>query len=198
MTGPVVIKVGGSLLGWPELPKRLGTFLEQRADARQVLIVGGGPVADIIRAVDRTHALGEEHAHWLAIRGLDLTAHVLAALVPRLEVVETTAQLAGCSARNHHPVLAPRRFLEEDDARPDPLPHRWEVTSDSIGARLAGRLGASELVLLKSAPLPPGADLLAAARLGLVDPLFPEISAGLERVLYVNLREAASACVQVL
>jgi hypothetical protein len=36
----------------------------------------------------------------------------------------------------------------------DSLPHDWAVTSDSIAAWVAGRVGAAQLVLIK----PPGAD----------------------------------------
>jgi acetylglutamate kinase len=31
----------------------------------------------------------------------------------------------------------------------DPLPHSWDITSDSIAAFIAGALGAGELILLK-------------------------------------------------
>jgi 5-(aminomethyl)-3-furanmethanol phosphate kinase len=46
----------------------------------------------------------------------------------------------------------------------DPLPHSWDVTSDSIAAWVAGSLGARQLVLVK----PPGAERLDEA----VDPYF--------------------------
>jgi hypothetical protein len=46
-------------------------------------------------------------------------------------------------------VLAPYRWLRDAD----PLPHSWDVTSDSIAAWVAGALGARRLVLVK----PPGA-----------------------------------------
>jgi hypothetical protein len=46
-------------------------------------------------------------------------------------------------------VLAPSRWL----AAADPLPHTWEVTSDSIAAWAAGELDAAHLILVK----PPGA-----------------------------------------
>ena len=62
------------------------------------------------------------------------------------------------------------------------------MTSDAIAARVAVVLAAIELVLLKSAPMPPGVDRREAARLGLVDPAFPEVSGPLDRVTYVNYR----------
>ena len=48
------------------------------------------------------------------------------------------------------PVLQPSRWLREAD----PLPHSWDVTSDSIAAWIAGQLGARQLILVK----PPGVD----------------------------------------
>ena len=194
---PVVIKVGGSLLEWVGLPDRLPTLLAEQ-ERPVVLIVGGGRAADLVRDLDRRHDLGEERAHALALRALDLTAHVLAALVPGLEVVPSVADLDRMKRSGQIPILAPRLFLDEDDRLgPAPLPHSWAVTSDAIAARVAVRLAAAELLLLKSAALPPGADRAEAARLGLVDPAFPTASRPLGRVSYRNLRDP-SAMIQPL
>jgi len=51
--------------------------------------------------------------------------------------------------RRQIPVLAPSRWL----LTADPLPHSWDVTSDSIAAWVAAELDASRLLLIK----PPGA-----------------------------------------
>jgi aspartokinase-like uncharacterized kinase len=58
------------------------------------------------------------------------------------------------------PVLAPSRWLRDAD----PLPHSWDVTSDSIGAWIAGQAGAARFVVVK----PPGASG------PLVDPYFEQ------------------------
>src|SRR6266852_4299449 len=50
-------------------------------------------------------------------------------------------------ARARLPVLAPYRWLRAAD----PLPHSWEVTSDSIAAWLAGQVRARRVVLIKPA-----------------------------------------------
>jgi aspartokinase-like uncharacterized kinase len=191
MTRCVVIKVGGSLFDWPELPRRLSDYLDERQAMGQhvILLAGGGSAADFIRELDRTFALGDLAAHRLALRSLDLTAHVLAALVPGVDVVDEPAAAAVVWKRHRIPVLAPYRFLDEQDSRsPDGLPPSWDATSDTIAARVSVHVGSVELVLLKSAPLPPGTNRSDAARLGLVDRLFPKVSRDLERVVYVNLR----------
>jgi aspartokinase-like uncharacterized kinase len=189
MRGPVVVKVGGSLLDWPGLADRLSSYLDDRRGDRLVLVVGGGRFADALRELDRAQAIGEVRSHALALRVLDFSAHALAAIVPGLLVVDDVPALPHAWEAGRSPVLAPRRFLDLDDRSPDPLPHAWTTTTDAIAARLASRLGASELVLLKSAPIPPGLDLKAASRLGLVDPEFPRTASGLPIVTYQNLRE---------
>jgi hypothetical protein len=82
-------------------------------------------------------------------------------------------------------VLAPFRWLRSAD----PLPHGWHVTSDSIAAWVAARLGARRLVLLKSVEGVPGpsGDALAEAPLrsavlaGIVDGHFEHaVEPGLE------------------
>jgi aspartokinase-like uncharacterized kinase len=186
----VVFKVGGSLLDWPELPARLAEVLAAYRQDRVALVVGGGTAADVVRSFDRIHGLGELRAHDLAMRSLDLTAHLLATLVDGLVVVERSGELRSAWDGGRVPVLLPRTILAEVETRASrPLPHSWELTSDSIAAVIAVHLGAAELVLLKSAPLPPDVDPREAGRLGLVDPCFAEAVRPLRRVSYRCLRE---------
>ncbi len=189
-----IVKVGGSLFDWPDLPRRLAAFLDHRrmnvATERMVLIAGGGAAVDAIRALDRIHRLGDEPAHQLALHALDLTAIVLAAMVPGSTAVDRIESFAGAWNARSIPILAPRRSVTElDRTGTGPLPASWDVTSDSIAARLADHLGAECLVLLKSAPLPPATSRRDAARLGLVDPMLPAVARSLARVEYLNLRE---------
>jgi aspartokinase-like uncharacterized kinase len=189
MSATVVIKVGGSLLDWPELPARLNWYLERRRGQRLVLIAGGGRFADVLRELDRVHGLGEERSHALALRILDATSHLLAALVAGSRVVDALEQFEPVWQAGEIPVLAPRNFLDRDGRSPDPLPHTWATTTDSIAARVATRIEADELVLLKSATPPEGASRVEAVRLGLVDPEFAAAARGLRVVKSVGLRE---------
>jgi aspartokinase-like uncharacterized kinase len=192
-----VVKVGGSLFDWPELPLRLGTFLDCRynpaEDQRIALVAGGGAAADLVRTFDQIHALGDNFAHRLALRALDFTAYLLAALLPQTLPIDHVEQLPVVWDQKRVPILLPRPILDQVDAGRgwgrDPLPATWDITSDSIAARIAHRLGAECLVLLKSSPVPDGTTRRQAARLALVDPKFPHVASKLARVEYLNLRD---------
>jgi aspartokinase-like uncharacterized kinase len=189
LDGVVVIKVGGSLLDWPDFSGRLRAYLDDLRNERILLVIGGGGAAEFVRQLDSLHGIGENRSHELALRALDLTAHVVATLVPGLDVVERLDALAGVWIRGRTPVLAPRSFLENDDrVSHDPLPANWETTTDSIAARAASVLEASELRLLKSVGLNGSSSRLDAAAAGLVDSQFPLASAPIARVTFVNLR----------
>ena len=184
----VVIKVGGSLLDWSGLGQALGGFLRAHQNDRTILVVGGGAFADVVRTLDQTHQLGEETAHHLALRALDLSARVVETLGLGV-VVEERDELEPLWHRGETPILAPRRLLDEEDRGVNPLPHTWECTTDSIAARVAERLGASELIMLKSTTVDADLSLEECVRRGWVDPVFPRAARLLPKVRFVNLRE---------
>ena len=186
----VVIKIGGSLLLSPQFPRRMRTYLDQTRDERQLFIVGGGPATDFIRALDSSHLIGDNQSHHLALRALDLTAHILASLVPGLTLTDRIEDLESLWSSQNVPILAPRNFLQEVDAySPHPLPETWSVTTDSIAARVASHLEARELRLLKSTSLGPHMSVKHAAASGLVDLAFPVASRDIPRIGFVNFRD---------
>jgi aspartokinase-like uncharacterized kinase len=197
-----VVKVGGSLLDWPELPERLADFLKTHRAAepcaRFAFIAGGGKAVALVRELDRIHRLGDQAAHLLALRAMDMTAALLSKLIPRSMLVDRMADLGAAWNADLVPILVARPILGEiDRSEIGPLPESWDATSDSIAARIAACLGAERLILLKSAALPRGATRRDASRLGLVDPLLPELSHALARVEYLNIRERSNVPVQL-
>lgn len=181
-----VVKVGGSLFDLPDLGPRLSGWLEQQPPARNVLIAGGGVLADAIRVADVRFSLGQQTSHELCLDVLRVSARLLAAIVPgaRLQTDWDELQTALRAPQTTAVfVFCPRRFiLRVDPSRhPRPLPAAWAVTSDSIAARVAESLGATELVLVKSTDP-------AAGGSGYVDDYFATAAAGLANVRFVNLR----------
>ena len=183
MSAAKIVKVGGSLFELPDLCARLSNWLEQEPHERIILVPGGGAAANVIRDLDRTHQLGEEAAHWLALRMLQVNAHFLASLLPEARVVATPLDAGRLS------ILDGLAFSQDDESQSARLPHLWDATSDSLAVRAAIVAHAHELVLLKSLGWD-GPDWAAAARAGVVDGHFPRImqqAPGL-RVRVVNLR----------
>jgi aspartokinase-like uncharacterized kinase len=169
---PLVIKVGGSLFDQSELGPRLRSWLDTLATRRVLLLPGGGPTADVIRNLDHVHALGEEAAHWLALRALSLNAFVLQALVPQTQVIGNWQEAPVLWARGVAAIVDALPFARADEKHPGHLPHRWEVTSDSLAVRLAIVAEARELILLKSVTIAEGMSWTEAARRGHVDSFF--------------------------
>ena len=126
-----VVKLGGSLA-----PRIAEIIPALRSAHRPLLIVpGGGAFADVVRHSGA--GTDADAAHWMACAAMDQYGWILAA-----QGIGTTPRIA----RPGHPcVLLPYCALR----RYDPLPHSWDVTSDTITAWVAGRLG-GDLLVLKS------------------------------------------------
>jgi len=156
----IVVKVGGALLAQSDdFDAVLDTIGAAARDRRLLVVPGGGPFADAVRDVDRRLQLADETAHWMAVLAMDQYAHLLADRLARGVLVADRAAIADALDAGHVPVLAPFAWLR----RVDPLPHSWDVTSDSIAAWVAGELGAQRLVLIKPPGAVPGAaDLVDA------------------------------------
>lgn len=187
----VAYKLGGSLFDLPDLADRIRHQWQTRPDTVPLLIVGGGAAADVVRDWDRTFQLGDEAAHWLAIDSLDLSANLLSQLLPELQLVRNRQQLELAQAAGRPSLLCVGCFVKWLETQPARLPHRWDVTSDSIAAAVAVAWNAAELVLLKSCEISGQSSLDELAAQGLVDPHFPAAAAGLRRITWLNLRAAA-------
>lgn len=183
-----VVKLGGSLLDLPDLPARFDAYRQTHCSDHCALVVGGGDAADHVRRFDRQHGLGEEAGHWMAVRAMQLNAHMVASILPRCRLVNDVAECAMAWRDTLLPVVDPLAWLEDEHRRGIAIPHRWSFTSDSIAAHLAHRLQAPRLSLLKSVSPPADIDVARAAQLGLVDADFPAATAGGLLVEWVNLR----------
>lgn len=182
-----VVRVGGSLLTWSGLKPALEGFLADQASGRNVFTTGGGPWVELIRQRANRLELSEREAHWLCIRALGLTSEFLS-LAMQWPLVTAWTEIA--SVPDTQCVLDTEAFLR-DHERHLPgtiLEETWDVTSDSVAARVAEVLGASELILLKSAPPPAHSDLAELSAKGYVDAFFPRAAQALPKVRFINLR----------
>lgn len=175
----IVVKVGGSLYDWPGLGPALRAVVAALDPAPVLLVPGGGDFADAVRKLHGVHGFTEEQSHWLAIDSLWPAAGFLRRL---LNVSLTTSPKGGADRVS---VLDLTTHCHSDPS----LPHCWEVTTDSLAARVAARARADRLILLKSVAVPPDIPWDEAAARGWVDGYFTRALAGFGgRVEAVNLR----------
>ncbi|MCU0960406.1 MAG: hypothetical protein MUF48_09900 [Pirellulaceae bacterium] len=190
-----VVKVGGSLLEWPALGRQLSAWLAAQPALPTLLVAGGGALADAVRQFDRHRTLPPAVAHGMAIRAMEVNALILSQLLPaaqrltRLHAWHQSPAVGDTSCW----ILMAEHFLQRDEPHlaGTRLPCGWQVTSDSIAARLAEVCQAQDLVLLKST-LPESRrdafSLRDLAQAGLVDDHFPTAAASLPSIRVVNLR----------
>lgn len=161
-----VVKLGGSLWSAPELRCWLDVLAGARS-VRVVIVPGGGPFADAVRAAQPRIGFGDRAAHVMAMLAMEQYGTALADLEPRLTPARAPDELDRAAG----PVVwTPLPMATAAD-----IAESWDVTSDSLAVWLAQTLGASCAVLVKSAPLPDGTH--AAGRLaadGIVDVALPD------------------------
>jgi 5-(aminomethyl)-3-furanmethanol phosphate kinase len=159
-----VVKVGGGLSATPGALEAVGRAIATAGRRHRLLVVpGGGPFADAVRAFDRREGLSAGAAHWMAILAMDQYAYVLVERIPGAVLVEEPGAIGAMLGVNGVAVLAPSRWLRAADV----LPHDWSATSDSAAAFVAGALDAERLVLIKPASQGSAAEL--------VDPCFASV-----------------------
>ncbi|HYB29123.1 MAG TPA: hypothetical protein VEF89_21095 [Solirubrobacteraceae bacterium] len=139
---PLVVKIGGGLLrdeGLDGLRRGCSEAIELARERPVLVVPGGGPFADAVRAVDAQVGLADDLANALALRAMDQLGAMLVALLPGAEV------LTRLVAPGELGLLVAAPAFE---GRPE-VPESWEVTSDSLAVLAAGAIGANEAVLLK-------------------------------------------------
>jgi len=165
---PVVIKLGGSLAE----TGRLRSWLSLVARARRpvVIVPGGGPLADAVRALQRELLFRDEAAHEMAILAMQQMGLAMIALEQRLVAAETLLAITRAGRGRRVPVWLPAKLCAADRQ----IPKSWSITSDGLAARLAERLD-SEVVLVKSRKVAAAATPKALVRDRIVDPAFAAI-----------------------
>jgi aspartokinase-like uncharacterized kinase len=140
-----VIKVGGSLMGSPELERWLEIFVKF-SDGQIIIVPGGGVFADAVRESQKVSKISDACAHRLAVLAMDQYGLLLANMNPGLAIARTECEIDERTWQHRAIVWLPSTMVLADDS----IPKSWDVTSDSIAAWLAEKLNAKYLILLKS------------------------------------------------
>jgi len=162
-----VVKLGGSLAGAGSLDGWLESLLA--CPYRIIVVTGGGRFADAVRDAQGQLGFDDSTAHHLALMAMEQLARVVVARNPAFQLADTVDAIQSTITAGRFPVWTPLTMVP---GAAD-IAESWSVTSDSLAAWLAARLGATRLWLVKSRLPSHGVSLQSLTADGLVDPALP-------------------------
>ncbi len=168
-----VVKLGGSLSADP----LLRTWLEMLAEhgkGEVVIVPGGGPYADDVRAAQRRWNFDDSVAHRMALLAMDQYGLQLQGINPALVAVDSIQAIERTMSEKQVSIWLPSQTIL---AAPD-VPATWDVTSDSLAAWLAKTIHAARLILVKSCNVNADDSVAELARQGIVDANFESMVRG--------------------
>jgi 5-(aminomethyl)-3-furanmethanol phosphate kinase len=163
-----VVKLGGSYAFSLQLP----AWLEALAACagRVVIVPGGGPFADAVRAAQPKMGFSDAVAHRMGLMAMEQFGCAVASLGQGYVMAPSARAIDHAVRARQVPVWSPLPMaLEAED-----LPASWDVTADSLAAWLAARLGTRRVVFVKHIA-PPMASLDALIAAGILDRFLPRL-----------------------
>lgn len=165
-----VVKLGGSLADADELPAWLEAIAKAGA-GKVVLVPGGGPWADAVRAAQKREGFDDRVAHRKALGAMETFGKILCEARSELVAASSEEKIRQVLAARKIAVWLPAEMVLADAS----IPQSWDVTSDSLAAWLATRLDARLLVLLKSMTVAePALSAIEMQEKNWVDPCFDD------------------------
>ena len=135
-----IVKLGGSLQEkGREIIRFLSNYAEKNAHT-VIIIPGGGHFVERIKELSEQEVISDDAAHWMAVLGMHQYGFYLAD-GSGIEIVESVEELRNVV---HICLLLPYTLLKADDS----LPHTWNVTSDTIAAFVANKVGETSFIKL--------------------------------------------------
>jgi 5-(aminomethyl)-3-furanmethanol phosphate kinase len=145
MSLDAVLKVGGSLSRGKGLESLCREINRLGACYRILVVPGGGAFADQVREMYRRYALSETAAHRMALLAMDQYGCLLNQLITDSSLTDDLDSAKQIAESGRAAILLPSSLIFQAD----PLPHSWDVTSDSIAAWVSQQLQCQRLVLIK-------------------------------------------------
>ena len=187
MQQPLVVKFGGSSAGARGMKAWVDAI--ERAVDPVVVVPGGGPFADTVRRYQPRMGFDDEAAHEMAILGMEQFGTALVSLGKRMVKAAGDQEINEALARQEIPVWMP---LDEVLCDPE-IDKDWTVTSDSLAAWLAARLGGVKLCLVKQIDMPPDARVDALIGAQIVDESFARLLHPETRIFIAGPADLAAA-----
>ncbi len=163
-----VVKLGGSLSS----SEQLAAWLEALAGCggRAVLVPGGGPFANTIRATQSKLRFTDAAAHEMSLLAMEQYGRALASIREGFQIADSARSIELALASGKVPIWAPASMvLDAED-----IPANWTVTSDSLAVWLSAQINAARLLLVKRGKIAmERVQVTDLAALGIVDAAFP-------------------------
>jgi aspartokinase-like uncharacterized kinase len=140
-----VLKVGGSLSRAAGLESLCREISRLGARHRLLVVPGGGAFADQVRETYRRYKLDETAAHCMALLAMDQYGYLLSRLITDSLLTADLPCACRAAESGRSAILLPSALVIQTD----PLPHSWQVTSDTIAAWVTHQAHCRRLVLLK-------------------------------------------------
>jgi dihydroneopterin aldolase len=138
-----IIKLGGSTASASEMDVWISALAGSALPL--VIVPGGGPFADQVREAQERMGFSDAAAHAMAILAMDQFGHVILDRDERLTSARTLDDMRRTLEGASVPVWLPSAVtIPASD-----IPVSWDITSDSLAAWLAGKIGADALLLIK-------------------------------------------------
>jgi 5-(aminomethyl)-3-furanmethanol phosphate kinase len=163
-----VVKLGGSLNASPQLPAWLN-LLAELGGGRVAVVAGGGGFADVARHLQAQWRTDDVSAHNMAVLAMAQSALLMRAIEPRLVPAASEDAIRAALHAGRSALWMPFEVLREQY---DELTS-WDVSGDSLALRLARRLNAERLVVVKSCEVDPSLGWRELSARGVLDARFP-------------------------
>lgn len=139
-----ILKIGGSLSKSKSTLKKLFSEISKLSKIHKLLVIpGGGHFADKVRKIYHKFNISEDVAHWSAIFAMDQMGFFFSDFHPNIRIIDEIEE-AKQTSQGTIPVLIPAKLMLDKD----PLPHSWDITSDSIAAYIAHITGTKRVLIL--------------------------------------------------
>lgn len=145
MSLDAVLKVGGSLSRGAGLENLCREISCLGVRYHLLIVPGGGRFADEVRDAYRQYNVDETTAHHMALLAMDQFGYLLNGLIAGSLLASDLLSACSAAQSGKAAILLPSALI----MHADPLPHSWQVTSDTISAWIAHQSHCGRLVLLK-------------------------------------------------